>query len=204
MAYANWLSPSPTSGNGNGTVNVSALSDNTGRNSRSTTVTFSAANCSDVTRTVAQAGKPEFSAIQSTAAVNKSGGTLTLTGSSNSKNLTFTKSNDNIGLTIPDTYTAAGVATNNGADITGDPGASQEYAFSIQFSVSENTDISAKTCQIIVTDDAGNDHTCTITLAAGDAYITIGTVSGDLPWDAFTDGDTVTITVESNTNWSIS
>lgn len=204
MAYANWLSPSPLSGNGNDTVNVSALSDNTGRNARSTTITFSAANCSDVTRTVSQSGKPEFSSIQSTAAVSQSGGTLTLTGSSNSKNLTFTKANDNIGLTIPDYYTANGVSTANGADITGDPGASAEYAFSIQFSIGENTSVSAKTCQIIVTDDGGNDHTCTITLAAGDAYITIGTVSGDLPWDAYTDGDTVTITVESNTNWTIS
>ena len=127
-----------------------------------------------------------------------------MTGTSNSSKLTFSKGTDNIGLTIPSSYTANGVSTDNGAAITGDPGASQEYSYSIQFSVSENTTISAKTCQIIVTDDGGNDHTCTITLAAGAAYLTIGTVSGDLPWDAYTDSDTVTITVESNTNWSIS
>ena len=73
MAYANWLQPSKTSGSGNDTVNVSALSSNTGRNARSTTVTFKAANCDDVLRTVLQQGKPETSAIQSTASATQAG-----------------------------------------------------------------------------------------------------------------------------------
>lgn len=89
MAYANWLQPSKTSGSGNDTVNVSALSSNTGRNSRSTTVTFKAANCDDVLRTVLQQGKPETSAIQATASSEKTGGTVTITGTSNSSKLTF-------------------------------------------------------------------------------------------------------------------
>ena len=73
MSYANWLQPNKTSGSGNDTVNVSALTSNTGRNSRSTTVTFKAANCDDVLRTVLQQGKPETSAIQSTAASESTG-----------------------------------------------------------------------------------------------------------------------------------
>lgn len=200
MAYANWLSPSKTSGSGNDTVNVSALSSNTGRNSRSTTVTFKAANCDDVLRTVLQQGKPETSAIQATASSEKTGGTVTITGTSNSSKLTFSLGTGTLPLTLPTSYTAAGISTNNGAAITGDPGATQEYNFSIAFTVPSNEDIDSKTRQIIVTDNAGNAYTCTLTLAAGDAYLTVSQPSGDIPWDA---SSSVSITVESNTNWTV-
>ena len=200
MAYANWLSPSKTSGSGNDTVNVSALSSNTGRNSRSTTVTFKAANCDDVLRTVLQQGKPETSAIQATTSSEKTGGTVTITGTSNSSKLTFSLGTGTLPLTLPTSYTAAGISTNNGAAITGDPGATQEYNFSIAFTVPSNEDIDSKTRQIIVTDNAGNAYTCTLTLAAGDAYLTVSQPSGDIPWDA---SSSVSITVESNTNWTV-
>ena len=134
MSYAAWLSPSKTSGAGNDTVNVTAGTDNTGRNARSTNMTFKAANCADVVRQVTQAGKPEFVTIQGTAAIDKTGGTITISGTSNSKKLTFSlASGGTLALTLPANYTANSVSTANGADISGDPGASQEYAFSIQF-----------------------------------------------------------------------
>lgn len=179
-------------GNGNDTVTASANSNNTGRNARQVQVTFSAVGVEDVVRTILQRGKGEATAIQSTAAAQKTGQTLTLTGASNSKNLTFSKANDNIGLTIPASYMANTVQTNNGADIAGDPGATAEYPFSIQFTVPANETITPKTCQIVVTDDGGNAYTCTITLAAGDAYLTVGQPSGELNWDG---SNTVTISV---------
>lgn len=201
MAYANWLQPSKLSGSGNDTVNVSALSSNTGRNARSTIVTFKAVNCEDVVRAVNQAGKPEFGSFDSsTAAAAKTGQTLTLSGTSNSSELTFSKGTDNIGLTIPATYTAAGITVNNGDHITGDPGAAQEFAWSIQFSVPANADVDPKTCQIVVTDDAGHTSTCTITLAAGDATLSVSPASVDLPCDAST---SASFTVTSNTNWTV-
>ena len=200
MAYANWLQPSKTSGSGNDTVNVSALSNNTGRNARSTTVTFKAANCDDVLRTILQQGKPETSAIQSTAASESSGGTVTITGTSNSSKLTFSLGTGTLQLTLPSSYSAGGITTNNGAAISGDPGAVQEYNFSIALTVPANPDIDSKSRQIIVTDNAGNAYTCTLTLAAGDAYLTVSQPSGDIPWDA---SSSVSITVESNTNWTI-
>ena len=81
MAYANWLNPSKTQGSGNDTVSVGALTDNTGRNARSTNMTFKAANVADVVRQVIQAGKPEFVNIQSAAAVSKDGvSVLTIEG----------------------------------------------------------------------------------------------------------------------------
>ena len=201
MAYSSWLSPSKTSGSGNDTVNVSALSNNTGRNSRSTNVTFSAANCEDVVRTVVQAGKPETTTISSTASVVKAGGTVTISGTSNSSKLTFSLGTGDLSITLPSTYTAAGNSTNNGTAITGDPGATQEFAFSIVFTVGENTSIASKSKQIIVTDNGGHAATCTLTQAAGDAYLTVTPASVEIPWDA---SESKSFTVSSNTNWNIS
>lgn len=205
MAYASWLSPSKTSGSGNDTVSVTAASNNTGRNARSTTVTFSAANCSDVTRTVNQSGKPEFVTIESAKSVAKGGvSTLTITGTSNSSKLTFTLGNGDLALTLPTKYTANSVDTNNNTAITGDPGAAQEFAFSISFSnIAANPTISAKSKQLIVTDNAGNSSTCTITQAAGDATLSVSPASVTLDWDAATAGTSASFTVTSNTNWTV-
>ena len=201
MAYSSWLTPSKQSGSGNDTVNVSANSNNTGRNSRSTSITFSAANCADVVRTVVQAGKPETTTIQSTAAATKTGGTVTITGTSNSSKLTFSLGTGDLGITLPSTYTAAGNSTNNGAAITGDPGATQEFTFSIQFSVPENTSVSSLSKQIVVTDNAGNTATCQLAQAAGDAYLEVTPASVEIPWDA---SQSKSFNVSSNTNWTIS
>lgn len=188
-------------GSGDSTVTASANSNNTGRNARQVNVTFSAVGVESVTRTLVQRGKGEATSIQSTAAAQKTGQTLTLTGTSNSRKLTFSKGTDNIGLTVPSTYLANTVQTDNGAVISGDPGATAEYPFTIQFAVPANTDVDQKTCQIVVTDDGGNAHTCLITLAAGDAYLTVGQPSGELPWDG---SSNITISVESNTSWNVS
>ena len=205
MAYSAWLVPSKVQGSGNDTVNVTAGSDNTGRNARSTNMTFKAANCPDVVRQVTQAGKPEFVTMQATAAVDKTGGTLTITGTTNSSKLTFSlASGGTLVLTLPSTYNANSVATNNGAAIAGDPGATQEFPFSIQFTgIGTNPDVTAKTCQLIVTDDAGNTATCTITQAAGDATLSVSPASVTLDWDAFTEGTSASFSVTSNTNWTI-
>lgn len=205
MSYAAWLQPSKTTGSGNDTVNVTALSDNTGRNVRSTVMTFKAANVADVTRTVNQAGKPEYVTLQSTASVAKGGGTLTLSGTSNSSKLTFTLgSGATLSLSLPASYTANSASTTNGAAITGDPGATAEYNFSITFSsISANGTISAKTAQVIVTDNAGNSSTCTVTQAAGDPTLSVSPASVDLAWNASTESSSASFTVTSNTNWTI-
>ena len=205
MAYSAWLVPSKTSGSGNDTVNVTAGADNTGRNARSTNMTFKAANCEDVVRQVTQAGKPEFVSIQATAAIDKTGGTITITGTTNSSKLTFSlASGGTLELTLPSSYLANSVSTNNGAAISGDPGASQEFPFSIQFAnVGANPTITAKSVQLIVTDNAGNTATCTITQAAGDPTLSVSPASVQLDWNAATAETSSSFTVISNTNWTI-
>lgn len=206
MAYAQWLIPSKTSGSGNDTVNVTAGADNTGRNARSTNMTFKAANCEDVVRQVTQAGKPESVSLQATAAVDKTGVvTLTVTGTSNSSKLTFSlASGGSLPLTLPSSYTANSVSTDNGAAISGDPGASAEFPFSIAFSnIAANPTLSARSVQLIVTDNAGNTATCTITQAAGDPTLSVSPASVQLDWNAASAETSASFTVNSNTNWTI-
>jgi hypothetical protein len=206
MAYAQWLVPSKTSGSGNDTVNVTAGADNTGRNSRQTTMTFKAANCPDVERTVIQAGKPEFVTIESAKSVDKAGvATLTITGTTNSSKLTFAlASGGSLPLTLPSSYNANSVSTDNGAAISGDPGASAEFPFSIAFTnIGANPTITARSVQLIVTDNAGNTATCTITQAAGDATLSVSPASVQLDWNAATAETSASFAVTSNTNWTI-
>lgn len=200
MAKANWLKVDPSQGSGNATVNVSSTAEHTGRKARTTTLTWKAANVANVVRNVSQAGKPEYVDIADAASADKLGKIVTISGISNSAKLTFSfGTGDLLDITLPNTYTANSVATNNGAAISGDPGASAEYNFSISITVPANNDITAKTRQIIVEDEAGNRDVCTLTSAAGDAYVTVqeGTIELDylgtpVPW-----------TVESNTSWTI-
>jgi hypothetical protein len=204
MSMAGWLSPNKNSGSGNDTVVFSALSQNTGRNARSTNGTFSAADVQDVVVVASQAGKPEFVSLQASAAVSKDGTlALTLSGTTNSSKLTFALGQNNtLPLTLPATYLANSVQTNNGEAISGDPGASSEFHFSITFeNIPANTEVEALVAQVIVTDNAGHTSTCTVTQAAGDATLSVSPLTVELPWDAST---TVSVSVTSNTNWELS
>lgn len=204
MAYASWVNPNKTSGNGNDTVSWSA-SAHTGREARQTKATFAASGVSPSPElTIIQSGKTEFVSFDSaSASVLKTGGTLTITGKSNSSKLTFALTGTNgIGLVLPAQYKANSVNTNNGVAVVGDPGATAEFVFSITFSnIAENTTIQSLLSQLTVTDDAGNTATCDITQAAGDAYLTISPTTITIP-AAGTPAQSVT--VSSNTAWTIS
>lgn len=200
MAKANWVKVDPNKGSGNATVNVSSLTEHTGRNARTTILTWKAANVADVERKVSQAGKPEYVDIDDSASSDKGGKVVTISGVSNSAKLTFAfGSGDLTNISLPSTYTANSVSTSNGANIAGDPGASAEYNFSISITVPPNEGITSLSRQVIVTDGAGHQDVCTLTLAAGDAYLTVQVGDIELGWE----GNPVAVSVESNTTWTI-
>ena len=198
MAKASWPNVSPTSGSGNGSVAVSTKSEYTGRNAGQTILTWKAANVTDVKRTVNQAGKPEYVDIADAASAEKTGKVVTISGMSNSAKLTFRLGIGDLDISLPESYLANSVSTANGASISGDPGASAAYNFSIAITVPANETIAAQTRQIIVTDEAGNTDTCLLTLAAGDPYVTVAEGTIDLTYQ----GTAVNVAVESNTNWT--
>lgn len=180
-------------------MNVASNAEHTGRNARNTVLTWKAVGVADVPRNVIQAGKPEYVDIADTASAPKEGKVVTISGESNSKKLTFSLGTGSLELTLPENYTANSVQTANGAEIAGDPGALQMYAFSISFTVPENEDVDAKSRQIVVTDEGGHQDVCLLTLAAGDAYLTVQ--EGDINLDY--QGTPVTVQVQSNTEWTV-
>lgn len=199
MAKANWVKTDKTSGSGNATVNVSSTSQHTGRKARTSVLTWKAANVDDVVRTVSQAGKPEYVDVDDAASSSAQGQIVTISGVSNSAKLTFSLGTGSLSISLPSSYIANSLTTNNGAAISGDPGALAEYNFSIKVTVPANTGTSSISRQIIVTDEAGHQDVCTLTLAAGAPYITIEMGSIELDYL----GTPVAVEVKSNTNWTV-
>lgn len=125
MAKAAWLTVAPMSGVGNATI-TNTGTVHTGREQRTTTVTGTATGVSpNKTYTVVQKAKPEFVSFDNGAEITvpKTGGTLTITGKSNSSKLTFallelTDDGDTanvveggLKLTLPAKYNAGGAQT---------------------------------------------------------------------------------------------
>ena len=200
MAKASWAVVNPSQGSGNATVNVSSNTHHTGRNVRTTVLTITAANVEAKTVNVTQQGKPAYVDAIDNAAAEKGGQNVTISGKSNAAKLTFSLGSGNLAITLPTQYTAGGVKTNNGEEISGDPGAAAEYDFSIIITVPENTSIGELSRQIIVSDGEGHTDTCLLTQTAGDASLVVSKPSIEL---AYT-GEAVSFDITSNTSWVIS
>ena len=206
MAKAAWLTVSPMSGSGNQTIQNSGT-EHTGRLQRTTTVTGIASGVSpNRTYTVIQQPKSEFVSFdESEVSVAKTGGNLTITGKSNSAKLTFTIVDPNddendLVLELPANYTAGGSSTANGVEITGDPGATAEYEFSIQFTgIAANTTINELTAAVKVEADGGQTSQVTVKQTAGDPTFEFGQNSITLT----AAGTAVSNTVVSNTSWTL-
>lgn len=211
MAKAAWLTVNPASGNGNATVqNIGTV--HTGRKQRETTVTGVAVGVSpNKTYKVIQKGKPEFVSFTDGAetTVGKAGGTLTITGKTNSSKLNFELVNletravvvGGLKLTLPSKYTAGGVETTNNVAITGDPGAQQEFEFSITFTgIAANTTIDELTAAMKVTTAGGQSAQIQIKQSSGDPVFSFGQKTITLE----ASGAAVSQTIVSNTSWELS
>lgn len=211
MAKAAWLTVNPASGNGNATVQNTGTV-HTGREQRETIVTGVAVGVSpNKTYKVIQKGKPEFVSLTNGAetTVGKAGGTLTITGKTNSSKLNFELVNletravvaGGLKLTLPSKYTAGGVETTNNVAITGDPGAQQEFEFSITFTgIAANTTIDELIAAMKVTTAGGQSAQIQIKQSAGDPVFSFGQETITLE----ASGVAVSQTIVSNTSWELS
>lgn len=134
-------------------------------------------------------------------AVDKGGGTVTLTGKSNSQKITFSKGTG--GIISADLaaikFTANGVEATSGINIQGDPGAKAKYSFSLTLTAAENETIEARTQQIIATVNGGQKATATLNQTAGDPFIEVAPTRVDVPQD----GSTVQVNVDTNTTFTV-
>lgn len=211
MAKAAWLTVNPASGNGNATVQNTGTV-HTGREQRETTVTGVAVGVSpNKTYKVIQKGKPEFVSFTNGAetTVGKAGGTLMITGKTNSSKLNFELVNletravvaGGLKLTLPSKYTAGGVETTNNVAIIGDPGAQQEFEFSITFTgIAANTTIDELTAAMKVTTAGGQSAQIQIKQSAGDPVFSFGQETITLA----ASGAAVSQAIVSNTSWELS
>jgi hypothetical protein len=197
MAKPAWVATTPSSGSGNGTVSVSGT-PYTGRLQRSGTITVKATGTTDATASVVEEAIAEFVQINNTS-VAKAGGTVTVTGTSNSTKLNFALNAGSIVASLPATYSAGGATTSNNTAIAGDPGATAQYNFSIALTATANGTTSEKTQTLSVTANGGQSAQATLTQAAGDPTLQISPTNITLN----SNGDAVSLTVTSNTNWTV-
>lgn len=134
-------------------------------------------------------------------AVDKEGGMVTLTGKSNTSKITFSKgTGDIIGADVAAIkFTANGAVATNGVAIAGDPGAKAKYNFSLTLSAAANETIEARTQQIIATANGGQKATATLNQTAGDPFIEVAPTSVDVPQD----GSSVQVKVDTNTTFTV-
>lgn len=202
MAKPSWLNVTPQSGSGNDTISNSA-SEHTGRVARTGTVTVTGVGVSEpAIYQVTQSPKAEFVSFDNGAEMSapKNGGAVTVTGKSNSQKLTFKWSGSVLDVTIPETYTANGTSANNGEIISGDPGATAEFAFSLALTFPANTEVEEVQRILIVEANGGQSKQITIKQAAGDATLSVGPTEITIPQD----GSAVSVQVTSNTSWTVS
>lgn len=137
----------------------------------------------------------------SSPAVDKGGGTISLTGKSNSQKITFSKgAGDIIDADIAAIkFIAHGAAATNGVAIDGDPGAKAKYLFSLILTAAANETIEARTQQIIATANGGQKAIATLHQTAGDPFIEVAPTSVDVPQD----GSAVQVMVDTNTTFTV-
>lgn len=134
-------------------------------------------------------------------AVDKGGGTVTLTGKSNSQKITFSKGTGEIihaNITAIK-FTANGAEATSGINISGDPGAKAKYSFRLTLTAAANETIKARTQQIIAVANGGQKATTTLNQTAGDPFIEVAPTDVYVPQD----GSAVQVTVDTNTTFTV-
>lgn len=197
-----WLLIDPSTGSGNGSISNSA-SAHTGRVARTGIVTVTGVGVeTPATYNVTQTPKAEFVLFDNGTEMSapKTASKVTVSGKSNSSKLTFTWAGDSYDVDLAESYLAAGLQTENGVALQGDPGAAAEYAYSIELDFPLNDTIEEVTRTLVVTANGGQAAQIAIKQAAGDARLAVNPTEITIPQD----GSVVSVNVESNTAWTVS
>lgn len=213
-SYLSWV---PKTGTGNAQIKINSVNPYTGRTDRNTKVSGKivgktntvsgkiVGNTNTVTVTVLEKAADEFIIPDdSTINVTKGGGTIHVTGKSNSKLLTFTwKTNFDLANVTSFKVNGSTTAT-SGTAITGDPGATGEYTYDVTIVVRKNETIKARSATLeIKGEDASVVKIITINQALGDSYLYLNsqgttTTTVTIPKG----GGEQTLSVLSNDEWT--
>lgn len=202
-SYLSWI---PKTGTGDAQITINSTTPYKGRSNRTTEIPGKIVGKSNsVTVTVVETAAAEYITPSGLSLnVTKDGGTIHVTGKSNSKILTFTWKT-NFGISAVTFYKVNGsVTATSGTAISGDPGAKAEYAYDVTIVVPRNKTITARSATLeIKGEGASVVKTITITQALGDSYLYLnsqGTTTATITIPA--GGGAQTLNVLSNDEWT--
>ena len=156
----NWMNAYPAAGSGNKNVDLKA-GEYKGRDARTGLVVIKS-GVIQRNISISQAGLAEFVTIDPILNVGYEAQTVTITGKSNSSKLTFTTDTGYLEINLPAQYKVNGANVSNGSLIAGDPGALDEYSFSITVVVGENVEDFSIQNNIFATANGGQKAISTI------------------------------------------
>lgn len=193
MAKDSWLTVNPMAGEGNATLTNSGTIHK-GRLERQTVVTAVVKGIEAAkSYQVKQEPTAEYITLDKTSFdVGEGASTITVSGKSNSPKITFSLGTGNgIPIVLPANYTANGLLTVNGTLIPDDPGAVDEFVFSMQIPIPKNT-VGKRTGKVSVTGSTSSvtgtvtitqaTSTWTVTYSKGDYINTINKTSEKINW----------------------
>lgn len=192
-AKPSWITLSAIKGTGNSQVDVIAPVYK-GRNGRSGVITVTVEDLAEDV-TLQQEGSTIWDVITQSLAFVKGGEAKKFTGNSNLAAITFAVEPNASKWLTAGKLMVNEKEYNSGADIVGDPGADDIYAFEITFTAAANPTVNTRTGSITV-----NGQKYTVTQSAGDATLTVSPTA--LTFVAA--GETKQITITTNTAWTIS
>ncbi len=209
MAKPSWITVvSGSTGSGSGTRSLKA-SSHTGRSSRSGSIKGVTSGGASDSVVLSQDGAGEFIMVDNTSySVTALGGTVKITGTSNSPSLKVSQLTDSSLLsnfTLKVNGTTYSWDGNVSHQISGDPGASSSYTFEISFDVAENQTEISKDITFRLTDsgDPGvSSETVAIIQAAGEK--TYGTPNVNLryyEWHIPASGGTISPSYTFSIPW---
>lgn len=193
MAKDSWLTVNPMAGEGNATLTNSGTIHK-GRLERQTVVTAVVKGIEAAkSYQVKQEPTAEYITLDQTSFdVGEGASTITVSGKSNSPKITFSLwTGNDIPIVLPANYTANGLLTVNGTSIPDDPGAVDEFVFSMQIPIPKNT-VGKRTGKVSVTGSTSSvtgtvtitqaTSTWTVTYSKGDYINTINKTSEKINW----------------------
>ena len=202
-SYLSWI---PKTGTGNAEIKINSKTPYKGRTNRTTEIPGKIVGKSNsVTVTVLETSAAEYITPDGLSiSVAKDGEIIRVTGKSNSKILKFTWKT-NFGLPAVTSYKVNGsVTATSGTAITGDPGATGEYTYSVAVVVPKNETIKARSATLEIKGEGESVvKTITITQALGDSYLYLdsqGTTTATVIIPR--GGGEQTLSVLSNDEWT--
>lgn len=164
---------SPLAGTGSETITVSSTDENTGRDKKVYNYALFATNLPIRKDFVVELSpKEEFLEVQDTVMVPRAGGSVTITGITNTDAINFSFATNGIPLEFSGNYIADGRIVSINQLIPLDPGSTAQFTFSITFDdIPENTTGQPRTTLLRVGNSIVGQHIVEIEQAAEDFTI---------------------------------